>query len=262
MHAANLPAGFSFSVGIAHHNRGSQVARPLRNLINHKAVSEVVIVDDGSCESEFEALREQVRLIDKKGRVKVHRRAENRGALQTKLECVEKCSSDWVLILDSDNTAFTGYLDRLAALEEPDPDVIYCASWAYPYFPFHELSGMLIDFKSARELLADGMLKKYYLLNDGNYLVNRFKYTGLVSSIGKLASDVVDVLVVNYLWLSAGGRLQVIPETKYMHRVDPSSFWSRTAEASKKRLLEIYARMERAVPWDEDFLHKLTSGLV
>jgi glycosyltransferase involved in cell wall biosynthesis len=260
--AADPTAGFTFSVGIAHHNRGSRIANPLRNLLNHKGVSEVVIVDDGSRESEYEALQAQVRLIDKAGRVKIHRRVENRGALLTKLECVEKCSSDWVLVLDSDNTAFKGYLDRLATLGRLDPAVIYCASWAYPHFPFNELSGMLLDFQKSSELLRNSVLKRNYLLNDGNYLVNRRKYSEVVAMIGKLPSDVVDVLVVNYLWLSSGGKLQVIPGTKYMHRVDASSFWSRTAEASKKRLLEIYARMERAVPWDDEFLKKLRGGLV
>jgi len=253
--------GFTFSVGIAHYNRGSRIACPLRNLLNHKGVSEVVIVDDGSHESEYEALREQVRLIDKAGKVSIHRRVENRGALLTKLECVEKCASDWVLVLDSDNTAFAGYLDRLEALASSDPSVIYCAAWAYPYFPFDELSGMSIDFQKAHDLLRSGVLKRNYLLNDGNYLVNRRKYSEVVSLIGRLPSDVVDVLVVNYLWLSKGGKLEVIPGTKYMHRVDPSSFWSQTAEASKKRLVEIYTRIEKGMPWDGEFLMKLKDGL-
>lgn len=258
---AHLCSGFTFSVGIAHHNRGHHIARPLRNLLNHKAVTEVVIVDDGSLEEEFKALQEQVRLIDKTGRVKIHRREKNMGALLTKLECVQKCSSDWVLVLDSDNTAFKGYLDRLASLGRVDPDVIYCASWAYPYFPFNQLSGMTLDFEKSSELLQSGLLKRNYLLNDGNYLVNRRRYSEVLSTIGKLPSDVVDVLVVNYLWLSSGGKLQVIPKTKYMHRVDASSFWSRTADASKKRLLEIYARMEDGVPWDREFHMKLKDGL-
>jgi len=88
-YSADPIQGFTFSVGIAHHNRGSLIARPLRNLLNHPAVSEVVIVDDGSRESEYQALVEQVRLIDFAGQVKIHRRVENRGALLTKLECVE-----------------------------------------------------------------------------------------------------------------------------------------------------------------------------
>jgi len=258
--AADPISEFTFSVGIAHYNRGSFIARPLRNLLNHPAVAEVVIVDDGSRVSEFNALQDQVRHIDKVGRVKIFRREENRGALLTKLECVEKCSSDWVLVLDSDNTAFIGYLDRLEALVPSDPSVIYCAAWAYPYFPFDELSGMSIDFQQASDLLRNGVLKRNYLLNDGNYLVNRRRYSEVVSEIGPLPSDVVDVLVVNYLWLSSGGKLQVIPKTKYMHRVDASSFWSRTAEASKKRLVEIYARIEEDILWDQEFLQKLKAG--
>jgi len=254
--------GFCFSVGIPHYNQGSFIARPLRNLLNNPAVSEVVIVDDGSNEVEFDELNKQVSKIDKRGKVKIFRREENRGAMLTKLECVERSTSDWVLVLDCDNTAFKGYLNRLAPLKNRCDDTIYCANWAFPYFPFHELSGMSIDFQQARDFLQNGILKRKYLLNDGNYLVNRRRYSEIVSLIGRLPSDVVDVLVVNYLWLSKGGKLEVIPGAKYMHRVNSSSFWSQTAEASKKRLLEIYARLEGAVPWDEDFLQKLRSGLV
>jgi hypothetical protein len=121
---------------------------------------------------------------------------------------------------------------------------------------------MTLDFEKSSELLQSGLLKRNYLLNDGNYLVNRRRYSEVVSTIGKLPSDVVDVLVVNYLWLSSGGKLQVIPRTKYMHRVDASSFWSRTAELSKKRLVEIYARIEKRTLWDEKFLKKLKDEMV
>lgn len=219
-------------------------------------------MDDGSNKVEFDELNKQVSKIDKRGKVKIFRREENRGAMLTKLECVERSTSDWVLVLDCDNTAFKGYLNRLASLKNRCDNTIYCANWAFPYFPFHELSGMSINFQQARQLLQNGILKRNYLLNDGNYLVNRRRYSEVVSAIGRLPSDVVDVLVVNYLWLSSGGQLQVIPKTKYLHRVDASSFWSRTAEASKKRLLEIYDRMEGAILWDEDFLQKLRGGLV
>jgi hypothetical protein len=87
-------------------------------------------------------------------------------------------------------------------------------------------------------------LKRVYIFNDGNYLVNRSAYMENVGNLGRVASDVADVMVVNYRWLSEGGSLSVLPNTSYFHRVDASSFWNRTAEESKRRVSEIYSLLE------------------
>jgi glycosyltransferase involved in cell wall biosynthesis len=249
-------AGLRFSVGIPHYNRGAQIFRPLCNLLSHPAVAEVVIVDDGSSAEEFSALTECVRRIDASGRVRIHRREENRGALLTKLECAELSTSEWVLILDSDNTAFANYLDALSklnSLEEPAPDTFYCAGWAFPYFPFHEFAGLKIGFDMAADLTVSGALRRIYIINDGNYLVHRDSYVRSVRRMGQIASDVADVMVVNYHWLSQGGCLRILPGTSYFHRVDASSFWCRTEEESRRRVAELFTRFEAGRRWDGEF---------
>ena len=253
-------AGLRFSVGIPHYNRGKLIYRPLFNLLNHPAVDEVVIVDDGSRVEEYQLLKDFVDSLDCGDRVKIFRREENRGALLTKLECVERSSSEWVLVLDSDNTAFSSYLDALGGIQNPDPQIFYCASWAWPWFPFEGLGLEAIDFKRAEMLCRDGRLRKFYIINDGNYLVHRKSYSETVSRIGQISSDVVDVMVVNYLWLSLGGKLEMVPRRSYFHRVDASSFYKRTEDDSKRRLQEIFKRFERGERCREDFLVGLRSG--
>jgi glycosyltransferase involved in cell wall biosynthesis len=254
---SQLCSGFTFSVGIAHHNRGSLIARPLRNLLNHPAVVEVVIVDDGSSESEFKSLQEQVRLIDKKGRVKIHRREKNLGALLTKLECVERSASDWVLVLDSDNTAFRCYLDQLSSLKTPSDDTIYCANWAFPFFSFQELAGTEINFARACSLTRSGILRRVYIINDGNYLVPRKEYIRCISKIGPLKSDVADVMLVNYRWLSEGNKIAVLSRAAYMHRVEAGSFWKTTEDASRERVMELFSRFSNGSPWDDEYEESL-----
>lgn len=232
--------GLRFSVGIPHYNRGRLIYRPLFNLLDHPAVEEVVIVDDGSREEEYLALVEFVDSLGCGERVKVFRREENGGALLTKLECVERCGSEWVLVLDSDNTAFRGYLDALGEIQDLDTGIFYCARWAWPLFPFHDFSGIRIDFEKSGEWTRSGLLKRVFIFNDGNYLVNRQAYMDSVNSMGRIASDVADVMVVNYNWISSGGRLEILPCSSYFHRVDDSSFWNRTAEESKRRVMEVY----------------------
>lgn len=232
--------GLKFSVGIPHYNRGNLIYRPLFHLLNHPAVEEVVIVDDGSREEEFQSLASFVESLGCGDRIKIFRRKENRGALLTKLECVERCDSEWVLVLDSDNTAFSSYLGALGAIRNLNANTFYCASWAWPLFPFHDFKGLRIDFEKSCEWTRSGLLKRVFIFNDGNYLVNRRAYINCVNGMGEIASDVADVMVVNYNWLSREGALEVLPQVAYFHRVDASSFWNRTAEESKQRVMKVY----------------------
>lgn len=249
-----------FSVAIAHYNRSGRIHQPLLNLMGHPGVSEVVIVDDGSREDEYEQLLRFVGRLDGREFVKVHRRKNNCGALVSKMEAVERCASDWVLVLDSDNTAFWHYLDRLQAIPERREDSIYGAAWAFPFFPFHEFAGVSLDFAMACETARSGLLKKAYMINDGNYLVPRARYVESAGRFAGLRSDVADVMLFNYLWLTEGGRLELLPGTSYYHRVDSTSFWMQTKDASRARVLELFARMEAGLPFDEAYRVSLATG--
>ena len=101
-----------------------------------------------------------------------------------------------------------------------------------------------MDFDTACEWTRSEALKRVYIFNDGNYLVNRKAYIEALGSMGQIANDVADVMVVNYHWLSRGGYLEVLLGGSYFHRVDASSFWNRTAEESKRRVIEVYFQLE------------------
>jgi len=49
--------------------------------------------------------------------------------------------------------------------------------------------------------------------------------------------------------LSDGGRLRVLERGAYHHRIDASSFWMRTADESRERVLQIFSLFEQGVPW-------------
>jgi glycosyltransferase involved in cell wall biosynthesis len=158
----------------------------------------------------------------------VLRQSVNRKALVNKRFAVQECRGDWVLLLDSDNTAFRSFLDALASLSKLHENVFYCASNAFPRFAFKALGYRPIDFEAARRMTLDGSLKRYYLINDGNYLVNRRVYLGYSSALGEPAADQADAMLVNYELLSHGGALQLLPDTAYYHRVETGSRWLNT----------------------------------
>lgn len=244
-------AGGAVSVAVAHHNRGYLAYRPLCNLLCSPLVREVVFFDDGSSSVEFAALKETVRSLGCEELIRVESRKENRGAQTTKLDAVEACRSEWVLVLDSDNTAFTSYLHALGAIERRDPQTIYCSPFAFPYFSFRPLAGHRLDFDDCARLTAEGLLRRVFVINDGNYLVHRETYLERIGPLRSLHSDVADVMVANYLWLSAGGALQVLERGAYHHRIDTSSFYLRTADASRSRVMTIFELFEKSMRWDE-----------
>lgn len=238
-------------MAIAHYNRGATAHRPLCNLLNHSLIGEIVFFDDGSSLQEFEALEDTVRSLGGGSRIRIERRDQNRGAQQTKLDAVAACQSDWVLVLDSDNTAFSGYLRELGRLTDRRPNTIYCSPHAYPYFSFKPLAGRVLDFETCCNLTRDGLLRRCFIINDGNYLVHRETYLRQLAPLRDLKSDVADVMVANYLWLSQGGMLEVLKSGAYHHRIDASSFWMRTADESRDRVIKIFALLQKNLRWQE-----------
>lgn len=253
-------AALDVSVAIPHYRRSHQIHRPLRNILRDHRIRSILVVDDGSPDEEFRELERRLASLDRERRVTLVRREVNMGALQTKLECVERAGSEWVILLDSDNTLFRRYLDAMFALRGLDPYTIYCPSAAFPHYSFSELAGRTLDFETCAALTRSGILRRVYVINDGNFLLHRRTFLGAMAAVRDLRRDVADVMVTNFLWLSLDGRLNVVPFSPYYHRIDGSSFWHRTQQASRWRVLRLFERFEKGERWDERLLHDLLTS--
>lgn len=254
------PAALKFSVAIPIHNRGRFLYRPLFNLLGHPGVSEIVIFDDCSAEDDYAQLEKTVGELETPVPIRLLRQSFNRKALVNKRCAVEQCREDWVLLLDSDNTAFRSFLDALAQLSCPRENFFYCASFAFPRFRFQALGYEPIDFPAACRMTADGRLRRFYLINDGNCLVNRQTYLEASGKLGDPVADQADAMLVNYELLSMGGALQLLRETTYYHRVEAGSRWIGNAAASKTRALAIFDRLVSNRRSDEVFRDSLRKG--
>lgn len=69
-------------------------------------------------------------------------------------------------------------------------------------------------------------------------------------------------MVANYLWLSGEGRLEVLQHGAYHHRIDGSSFWMRTAEESRRRVLHLFALFEEGVRWQTGGSERILDGSI
>jgi len=150
----------AISVAIPHYRRGPLIHRPLKNLLHDPRIAEVVIVDDGSPLEEFRVLEKAVQEFNHSGKIRLVRRDENLGAQATKIDCVAEASHEWVLLLDSDNTAFRSYLDAFFDLPHRDASTIYCAPKAFPYFSFAPLAGKTMDWAACVEWTRSKLLRR------------------------------------------------------------------------------------------------------
>lgn len=247
------------SIAIPHYNRAALIHRPLWNIVNDERVEEIVIVDDGSSQEEFELLQNNVARYDQRKVVALYRREKNKGTQFTKMECVEKTMGPWLILLDSDNTLFRGYLEAVTSLPVLEEQTIYCPEKALPYFRFSKFLNLKMDFELVYQLTQSGVLKRSSFLNDGNYFFNKEAYRAHFLKLNQMKSDVADVMVANYYWLSHKKTLAVLKGASYLHRIDASSFWVRTSQESKARVIEIFKRLENNLRWDDDFEKKLLS---
>lgn len=240
------------SVVITHFNRGASLHRSLHNVLSHPIISEIVIFDDFSDDSNYAELVSSLSSL-KRSDIRIVKAKSNLKALRAKRAAVEACSAPWVLLLDSDNTVFRNFLDAIFQMPSRDDNTIYCAAFAFPYFDFRSVTGRDINFDRVREYAAEGTLNRVYFFNDGNYLVPKARYLEVSRSIGNPCDDAADTMLFNYFWVSTGGKMKFLPGTSYLHRIEATGRWMNNRSRSKKRVAEIVGRLKDAKRADPEY---------
>jgi len=235
------------SVAITHYERPEILAVALKNIFKDERVSEIVILDDGSSLSSVSYCIKNLK--DFKVKVKFFRRAENLGPFATKIQACSLCSNAWCILLDSDNTIFDSYLDAIFSLETWDQETIYCPGFAFPNFDFRVYGDSLFDFNDICNLQKTTDASRFNpFINDCNYFLNVKEFTEVLEPYIKIKPQAADTILLNYLWLSDGKKLRVLPNASYYHRVHPKSNWilSPDTHAGFYKLISKFEKEERA----------------
>jgi len=111
-------------------DNGHKILQCIRDAALHPAISEIVVVDDGS-----EDWPELETLLRNQPKVRAFHNPVNLGVFGNKVEAVACAWGDWVMTCDSDNFMDTNYIDRVSSMERL-PDVWYCPSFARPKFDY------------------------------------------------------------------------------------------------------------------------------
>ena len=248
---------------------GQRILDCIRAALDHPAIDEVVIVDDGS--DDFEQLDKHL-LRNCGGNLRLIRNKENLGVFGNKIVAVAQCSGDWVITCDSDNVQDKAYIDRvvqlIAGYEErvkmtvpthflvnvfclpAEPSTWLCPSFAKTHFDYRELIG-LYDLAGLARILREPMFQCE--CNTGNQTVHREsfmrvfeKYRGQRADLlypnwlnltpeqrpvkyWRLVFDALDSFILNMTWLLAGNRVHIVEGLEYEH------YWSGGDESNYAR---------------------------
>jgi glycosyltransferase involved in cell wall biosynthesis len=193
-------------------------------------IDEIVIQDD--CSEDYDLLKPH-----ESENIRLFKNEKNLSPLLSRVNLVNNCKNDWVLLMDSDNFLEKNCFDKIKELELND-EVTYCPDFARPNFGFKVFSNVLMDMEFVKPKIPN--LDMQIFLNTGNFLINRNNYLKVAEKIDEsFAHWAVDVIYFNYLWLSSGYKLFCIKDYEYDHTLRGDSYWARIGEKSKHKLAEV-----------------------
>jgi glycosyltransferase involved in cell wall biosynthesis len=225
----------------------------VRRVVADPRIAEVVVSDDASEPSEYRRLCELLAELGPK--VRIHRNDRNRGPLWNKHRAVSLCASEFAIVFDSDNRLDASYVDRLFGAAPWRRDCFYCPEYARPRFDLRLFGGVTVDLALVRRtMLRDPHDRRIdVLLNVGNHLVPVQRYVEVIGPFRDLPVH-VDAFVASYLWLRRGGRLHVLRDLAYDHRIHDGSYSQATREEATREIAEIRGAIvaERTWPGAEE----------
>lgn len=206
------------TLALTHYNRFNWLHEAFRDVLDHPAIEEIVISDDASTDGSWEQLSEKYCGHYK---VKIFTNRRNVDCYVNKLKAVQRSTSDWVILFDSDNVLSVDYIEHLLAKQPWDKHSAYLPVYAAPNFDYRAFGGLVVTRQNVASLLG----KKNFLtaLNTANYFFNRDEYLRVWDS--SVEPHTADSIYQNYRWLEAGNSLVFVSGLTYLHRVHPQSHY-------------------------------------
>jgi len=214
------PIARKVSLCITTYNRADMTMNAFKRVLNDERISEIVIVDDCSGPDEWNKLCNNIGALHN-FKVKLHRNETNLGCFRNKREAISKAENEFCIILDSDNSIDTDYIDHLYAFGLWGEKVVYAPDFARPKFDYTGFSGRILTKKNG-SILSN--LKNFdALINTMNYFVNRDEYLRVWNE--REEPHAIDSFYQNVQWLEAGNMILVVKGLQYEHNVHRGSLY-------------------------------------
>lgn len=199
-------------------NRSEWTLRAFEQVLYDPRISEIIIVDDHSLPEIYSQLENAVGGMDK---VNLFRNDTNIGCYHNKFAAIEAASSEYCILLDSDNIIDTKYLDKIFE-QEWQPNTILAPDMGEPQLSYKLFSGAVLTKENISDLLNTGNMAM--CLNTMNYFVNRSEYLRVFDdSVEPWTSDSI---YQNYRWLAAGNKIHILNGLRYHHEIHTGSHYT------------------------------------
>ena len=233
----------TISLAIPFYNTSRYFLDTIKYALEDDFVSEIVVTDDGSVESEYNKL---ISLIEGKDKIKVFRNSSNVGAFRNKYNSVKNCSNDWVYLLDSDNYPFEETYQVIRDIPDDDPSICFSPRQLFCKKDEQDDYETISDYTFKYDIIGieeskDAIFKRTkwfdWFLNSGNYVINRQMYLdSLLEPYHNYNTPLLhaDTASAYYFWLKNGGQFVVVDKLRHNHRLHPQSNWNACGDNSMK----------------------------
>lgn len=245
---------FTISLCIPFYDTSKYFLDCINYSIDNEFVGEIIVNDDYSSEEEYSNLLQIINKI-KTDKIKVYRNIENVGAFRNKYIAVQKCTNNWVYLLDSDNYPFQNTYNVLKSIVNLDPNICYSPAKLYckhdgqnnyvKISDYNAFNYEIIGIEESKNAISRSIKWFDWFINSGNYFFNRDTYLKNLKepfdnfSLYPLYADTAAAF---YFWLKEGGKFKVVENLCHNHRLRPDSYWN-TCGNNSQSTVDLYSKM-------------------
>tara|TARA_R100000773_G_C4179879_1_gene90058 strand:+ start:19 stop:771 length:753 start_codon:yes stop_codon:yes gene_type:complete len=225
------------SLVIPFYNTSRYFLEAIKYSLEDDFVSEIVVNDDASSEDEWKKLNDIVNNLNS-NKIKLFRNENNLGGFRNKYNAVKNSTGEWIYLLDSDNHLHETTLDIIKSIKDPQPDICYVPHSLLMQRDTEIKPYEIVTYNFKYDLIGideaqDALIKRTnmyfdWLLNNGNFIVNREKYLErLYNGYNNMKEPVYACSIAfSYHWLINSGLYKIVPNMKYYHRTRKDSYWN------------------------------------
>lgn len=202
------------SIAVTSWNRFEQTVNSFSQILDDDRVSEVAITDDFSTDDSYDKLKWHFRDVDK---VKIYRNSKNMDCYFCKHEAAKNSNSEWLMLIDSDNTFDKSYLDAIYDIPEWGRNTFYQPQFSRPHFDFRKWKGLTITKENVAQYVNTDLMTA---CNAMNFFINRDEYLKIWDGTKDPVTS--DSIYFALCWLRAGNQIRITPNLEYDHFIDPN----------------------------------------
>jgi glycosyltransferase involved in cell wall biosynthesis len=220
--------------------------------LDNDLIAEVIVVDETG--EDAAKLRAQ---FPNESKLHIHTNESRLGPFLNKLKACRLATSEWIVLIDSDNFADKNYFEVARDYISNHPlssNTILAPCWAAPRFDYRFFAGKIFSretFWDIREKEHQGrpQFGSEVLMNTGNYILRKHLVQSLniekeQENIPK--SSACDVIYMNTLFFEQlDARLHVVPNMIYEHVVHDGSIYIQTHQQWRQFNDEVHNRYRR-----------------